>query len=308
MRLYTMYYMCKNYIDFIKDEKLLYKTSNKQQIPHVHDWKKLRIVLNELAQIDALKEKTLKLYKVVPRLYRDVDEFDVDKTMAKQYEQALAELQVSMETIIDLYESVNPHPVDHVQNGIDIQLPQFKNLNEFAACLKDLNFITTQCPYLLSKDETIKYGSVDVGSTWITLLIVGSVAGMLIHNFGKFVDQAIKIKSHYTTLKMQEEYLKSMQLKNEVAVGNVNLLNQFKEKIIQDGLDALESDIGPLNDGEERDKTKIALEKMAYWMDQGMKIYASIDSPKEVKDLFPEQQDVSFLTDNLMKLIEKKDN
>ena len=49
------------------------------------------------------------------------------------------------------------------------------------------------------------------------------------------------------------------------------------------------------------------LEKLSIWMNKGLQIYSSIEAPKEVKDVFPEQQDLSFLTDDIQKLIEEKE-
>ena len=49
------------------------------------------------------------------------------------------------------------------------------------------------------------------------------------------------------------------------------------------------------------------MEKLAFWMDKGMQIYSAIDAPTEIKDVFPKQQEVSFLSDDLIKLLENKE-
>ena len=71
-------------------------------------------------------------------------------------------------------------------------------------------------------------------------------------------------------------------------------------------MDELQNELGKLNDGEEKDKVGKSLEKLAYWMDKGMQIYSTIEAPPEIKDLFPEQEELSFLTDDIQKLIEMK--
>lgn len=305
MRLYVMYYICKQYIDEIKNMKLDSRTANGKEIRSISNWKKRSIILNELGNISPIRDKVKGLYDTIPVFYRDYDKFDLSETTANSFVKARNNLIAGMETIIKLYESVNPNKYDNVQGGIDVKLPQFKNLNEFSECLKDLNFVVTQCPYLLSKDEEIKFGAVDVGSIWLTLAVVGA-SGAILFNFGKIVDQAVKIKSHMTTVKMQEETLRSMEIKNEIAETVLNAFKQTKDSLFQQNLDALKNEIGELKDGEEVDKVKKTLEKLGYWMDKGMQIYSSIDTPPEIKDAFPAQQEYSFLTDDLQKLIEEK--
>ena len=41
-------------------------------------------------------------------------------------------------------------------------------------------------------------------------------------------------------------------------------------------------------------------------MDKGMQIYSSINAPSEIKDVFPTQEEVNILSDDLLKLIEMK--
>lgn len=68
----------------------------------------------------------------------------------------------------------------------------------------------------------------------------------------------------------------------------------------------LENELGKLENGEEEDIVGRSLEKLGFWMDKGLQIYSAIDSPDEVKNIFPEQEEVKFLSDDLLKLIEMK--
>lgn len=307
MRLYSMYYVCKNYINIIRNMKVSSRTVNGKNCLYLTSWKEKSKVLNELANVEPLREKTRKVYDSIPVIYCDVDEFEISDSMAKTYEKRRSELLNSMETVIELYELVNPQRDSNEKGGIDIMLPRFKNLGEFSDCLKDLNFVITQCPYLRSKDEEIKFQTIDVGSIWLTLVAVGASCTILM-NIGKIVDQAVKIKSHIATIKMQEEMLRSMKAKNEIAEETIDFFKRTKDLLFQKSLDELEKEIEPLKDGEESDKVKRSLEKLGYWMDKGMQIYSSLDAPKEVQDVFPKQQELSFiLTDDAQKLIEKKE-
>ena len=81
------------------------------------------------------------------------------------------------------------------------------------------------------------------------------------------------------------------------------MLDAFKKtnKILtQNSVSELEQELGELKDGEEKDKAGRSLEKLAYWMDKGMQFYSAIDAPNEIKDVFPVQQEVSYLSDDLI--------
>lgn len=46
---------------------------------------------------------------------------------------------------------------------------------------------------------------------------------------------------------------------------------------------------------------------MVVLMDKGVEIYSSIETPKEIKVLFPVDKDTAILPDNITKLIEDKE-
>lgn len=302
-----MYYICLKYKQEIEKFAVKSRIVNGNNVRYIDDWNYQSSLLNELAKLKPLRERARKLYEVIPVVYRDKNNFDISEVTAINYKNAYTELYVSMQTIVDAYEVLNTGRKPETETGFDIMLPKFKDIGEFAKCLDDLNFVITQCPYLNIKDAEIKYNSIDVGSTWITFLIGGAMTATVLTSLGKLVDAAVKIKSHVTTVKMQEELLRSMQLKNDVAEEAVKTLKQTNRLLLENTIGDLTTEIGELQDGEEKGKAQKSIEKMAYWMDKGMQIYSSIDAPKEVKDLFPEQEETFSLTDDIQKLIEMKD-
>lgn len=306
MRLYGMYYICKQYIDKVSAMKVDTKTANGSTVYSISSWQEKSHILNELGQIPFLHDNAKKLYQSIPIIYCDSNNFEISKGMYQNYMSARNDLLVAMKTVINLYEQLNPNSTDKTDLGFDVKLPQFNSVGEFAKCLEDLDFIINQCPYLRQEDSEIKYGSVDVGSTWLTFLIVGATATTILTNFGKIADMAIKVKSHFVTLKMQEEYLHSLKIKNEVLSDVYDTFQQLSNKIKEDAVSELETELHPLSDGEERGKVGKSLEKLSYWMDKGMQIYSSIDAPKDIKNIFPEQAEMNFLSDDIMKLIEAK--
>lgn len=307
MRLYGMYYTCKKYIEYVKDMKVYAKNTGGNTSWSINSWKEKSIVLNELGKMNPLRTYARKLYETVPIVYRDRDEFDITDTVKDNFVTAREILVIAMETIIDMYESINPNKMINEEYGFDIKMPEFYDLGEFAKCIEDLNFIIKQCPYLNDKDGQIKYGTINVGSTWLTFAIGGAAATTIISNLAKIVDNAIKMKSHITTVKMQEEALRTLEVKDEIAAEVLEAYKKANRVLTQNAVTELERELGELNDGEERDKVGKTLEKLAFWMDKGMQIYSAIDAPTEIKDVFPKQQEVSFLSDDLIKLLENKE-
>lgn len=307
MRLYGMYYTCKKYVGYVKEMKVNDRTANGNVIWSIKAWREKSIALNELGKINPLRAYARKVYEAIPIVYRDRDDFDITETTKNSFITAREKLIVAMETIIDMYETINPNKMTNEEYGFDIKMPEFDELGEFAKCIEDLNFVIKQCPYLNDKDGQIKYGTIDVGSTWLTFAIGGAAATTIISNLAKIVDNAIKMKSHITTVKMQEEALRTLEVKDEIAAELLETYKKTNQVLTQNSVTELERELGELKDGEERDKVGKTLEKLAFWMDKGMQIYSAIDAPTEIKDVFPKQQEVSFLSDDLIKLLENKE-
>lgn len=305
MRMFGIYYICKNYIDIIENMKLISKKDpNGKNVQGIEDWQEKSEILNELSKIEPLREKVKAMYNCISVINRDENEFDLSPGKCEQFRNARSVLFITMQSIIELYETINTKEYQKENIGFDIKLPQFSDLGEFSRCLEDLDFMIKQCPYLSAEDAQIKYGSVDIGSAWVTFLIVGATSTVLLANLSKLVDTAIKIKSHITTVKMQEEMLRSIEIKTEIAGEVLDAFHKTNKAIVNDCIDGLQKELGDLENGEERDKVGRSLEKLAYWMDKGMQIYSTIDASQEIKDLFPVQDDLTHLTDNIQKLID----
>ena len=304
MRLYGMYFICNSCLSLVADMKLSNKAG--ANIKHVVGWQEKRRVLNRLASVHPIHKQVRKLYDSIPATQQDMDEFDIPQSVANEFIRARGELLASMETVIKMYESVKPIRENEIKTGFDISLPKFHDIEEFSKCLDDLNFVFKQCPYLNNQDAEIKYDSVDVGSTWVTFLIAGSSALMILKNLAQIVDMAVKIRSHVATEKVQEEALRSLEMKNDFLGEFHKTFKEVNNVITEKYVIQLRQELGELKDGEEIDKTKRSLEKLAYWMDKGLQIYSAIDAVPEARDLFPVQDDMISLSDDLQKLIEMR--
>lgn len=305
MRLYSMYFICKSNYEIVDSIIISDRIDSGNKIYYYNGWFSIVKILNKLVNIPAIKEAAVELYESVPVFLRDRNQFDFDSRSLSDFLTAKKNLLSRMKAIIDLYENADKDSKEYT-TGFDILLPQFNSIKDLSDCMKDLEFIVNQCPYLRLKDAEIKYRSVDVGSFWITFFIAGSAAATILLNLSKLVDSAVKIKSHIITVKMQEEVLRSMELKNSVGAETLDAFRKVNKALVDKTVNELEAELEPLNDGEERDKVGKSLERLAEWMSKGMQIYSAIDAPEDVKDLFPQQEERALLNDDVIKLLEMK--
>lgn len=301
MRLYNIFYVCKLCLPSIR---AVTWENTKPYIYLVKNWGDCKKSLDSLKKIECFEKK-------VERLYSILDDFQLKKEVARlssedlpNFEKALLDISVSVEMMIDLCDMLEMGKAD---SGIDVKIPKCDSLKEYMGYLKEIDFMFTQCPYLLHDKEEIKFNNVDVGSHWISFVVLGITGGFyILNNLAKIVQKAVAIKSNILVYRQQEEMLKEMQMKNEVLEETVETFKMFKQTLLDSSVSELEDDIGELQDGEERDKVKKTLEDMVVLMDKGVEIYSSIETPKEIKVLFPFEKDTAILPDNITKLLEEK--
>ncbi len=301
-----MYFICKGNIEAVKEIKIETRTQGSNSINCIKNWDEKVRLLDKLANIPGLRDSVTDLYESVPIFVRNRKTADLDATSEAKFKESQKNLICSMNTIISMYENMGLK--EDFGTGFDVKLPAFDSIKDFSSCVKDIEFIINQCPYLRSDDGEVRFKSVDVGSFWITFLIAGTAASTLLLNLSKIVDAAVKIKSHVVTVKQQEETLRAMELKNNIASDIVDTFKQMNKSIVDNCVHELEADLGPLKDGEEVDKVGKSIQKLADWMNKGLQIYSTIDAPKEVRDLFPPQEEQPLLNDDIIKFIEQKES
>ncbi len=52
-------------------------------------------------------------------------------------------------------------------------------------------------PILQCDDEILKFGSVDVGSNWLKLIIATTSTCMILNNTASLIDKSLILRSHY---------------------------------------------------------------------------------------------------------------
>lgn len=298
MRLYTIYKLCKSNIDNLKQCDINSDYLNGEFVTTVKGWLITKKSVEQLYTIKAFQDITLKIYEWVPIFYRDADQWKISGS-SSGFAVDMQKLIQQVDAVIGVYESFG---FEESKLGIDIRMPN-GDFKDFVVNIKSLEYIFNQCPLLKVNDGEIRFNNVDVGSTWLTFLLIGTGATIIAQNLAALVDKAIALKSHLILLKQQEEALRKEQFQNDILEATKVTFNLLRETTINQYLDDLQSEEISFTDAEERDKTKLALEKLADLIDKGMEIYASIDSPDEIQVLFPTLETKGLLTDNIMKLL-----
>lgn len=304
MKLYNTYYTCKlslNGLKEIKDESL------KDGTKRLKNWYIGKQSLETLFSIDFIKEDAKKLYEVLSPIDIEKQNPVIGTNTFNEFASIYKKLTSKLEGVVDLYESMRDgvsHP------GIDIKIPQCKDLKEYINILRDIDFILTQCPYLRNDNEELQYRGTDVGSDWITFSVITSgivsISFIILNNFAALINKAISIKSNKAVLDMQDEMLETMKSKNEITQETIDVFKTMKALTYQKYVDELKNELGEVENGEEEGKVSKSLEKLTNLIDKGVEIYSSIETPKEIKVLFPFSDKQNILPDNLIKYLEDK--
>lgn len=303
MKLYNVYRLCEQNVDFFYKNHIIDEGNG---INIIGSWKEIQKRFEKLSKIPVFKEDIEIYLKTVPSIEREEEEPKISNKLASKLIELETNIYNKIYTIIELYESMGLSD-DNNSNAIDIKLPACEDLDEYISYLKDLNFIFSQCPFLQCDGEVIKFGSVDVGSNWLKLTITAASISVILTNTASLLDKALALRSHYITIQQQEEMLRSMQIKNELAEEQVRTFKQLKDAGMEIVIRRLEKDHEMQLDPEERDKTERSLDKLILFLDKGGEIYASLESPENIQLLFPEIQGDLELPENIIKYLEDKE-
>lgn len=133
-----------------------------------------------------------------------------------------------------------------------------------------------------------------------------SASFVILNNLATLMNKAVALMSNKKVLDMQEETYKTMQLKNEITQETIDAFKKMKEITYKSYVDELQDELGELKDGDEEGRVSKSLEKLANLIDKGIEIHTSIETPKEIKVLFPFVETQQTLPDGLLKYLEDK--
>lgn len=305
MKLRNVYILCRDYDYVVGGVEFEQEVINGIRRYNVSYWSDCYNILVKLYSIECFKEITDEIFSLVSPITMKDDNFIIDCENGEKLKIKLFELSEKMSTIVDFYGMVFD---EQKEFGFDVKLASYSDLDEFVDQINELKFIIQQCPFFRSRDGIIKFGNVDVGSTWLTFFVCGSAAIALLKGLAALIDQATIIKSHINTNKQQQEMLRTMEIKNDLAEQMEEVFKQFKDAQLSDCVKNIEKELDvKLKDGEEIDKARRSVEKMSELLDRGVQIYTSLDAPLEVQAVFPAMETPSLLTDGLKLLSDNED-
>lgn len=283
MRLYNIYRVSKELIGDLAT--LEYRLSGAGRNGLVR-WSRNKEKLANAKTIPIYRHLVEKILKSMSGIEREESAASIAvKIESSNILKSIKELMQKAQVVVDLYESLEL--TESKLNQIEIKMPHSEELKDFVKNCDELNFIVTQCPYLWHEKEQIKFSKLDVGSEWLILMVVGTAAAsMIIKNLGKIVQTGFKLRSQYLSIKIYEEVYRQTQQKTEVIENSVEVFETLKKYYLDEAVKTLKNDMGELKDGEEEDKVKRSLDKMALLIDKGMEIHTSIDVPKDVRESF----------------------
>lgn len=304
MRFYNVYYICKAALNGLEQIKIKPLENGAKKLA---GWTIGKQALESLFNIDFIRDDAQKLYNILSPIDREKENPDIGHQTFKEFTHLRNYLMTKLDSVIDLYESMRD---GFSQPGIDVKIPSCNSLKEYIKILSDIDFVFTQCPYLKNENEEIIYKGTDIGSDWVTFGIITSTAitsgFIILNNLASIMNKVTTLLSNRKILDMQDEMLKTMQTKNEVTQEVVDTFKKLKEITYKNYVDELQEELGELEDGEKEGKVSKSLEKLVTLIDKGVEIHTSIETPKEIKVLFPFVETQQTLPDTLLKYLEDK--
>lgn len=309
MRLYNIYYLCKQYVEDVESLELVERGSPSARYYELSNWTEYKKVLFAVGQIECLKKYTDELYNTIPVFVRETQEPQIDSYIKNNILTCQNKILAKMQTIIELYESMQ---LKEAEKGIDVKIPLCNSLGDYISYMKELDFIFSQCPFLQHEDGRIEFNTVDVGSQWLSFVIVTTAgtaaAAYILNNLALLIDKAIQIKSHFISLRQQEEILRTQKMENDLLKSSLKTHEMLRKHYLSEATKEMkkQNEDHPLKDGEEEGKVEKSLEKLSGLLEKGVEIYASLNTEREIQALFPPLGDNVALPEDVLKYIEDK--
>lgn len=231
-----MYYICKtvseNWVEPDIDDQ---KQQGSASFHYLKNWHEIKAVLDLLAPISSLNDEVNQIKGCLPSQGEFTGPTCMFPTGVRNtFTQKMSSLRLKVETI----EGVLRNNYNHDLVGIDIKLPHNMNLADMGRYIRDLDFIL-QCPLFVLDNTRIEVSSVDRGSIWINIGIVGTMVDFFVNRLSEIVDKILVIRSHYLTSKEQEARLRQLELKTEVLEGVVSGFELAHKTAKQEAIDTV---------------------------------------------------------------------
>ena len=284
-------------------------TVNGRSGSRVFGWNNAVGAVTKLLEIPLFEREASELIERIPSFYRTSKIFDVSNEEWNKISKAQMTLLKKMENVIEIYQMTGQEMEEKC--GVDIKLPQYSDFSEFAKYISDLELIFTKCPFIKNEEEKLEFENVDIGSTWLTFFVVGSVAvvggSILLNNIAAFIDKCIVIRSHYLTIQKQKVDLDKEKRTEEEKKVILKYIEEMYMKNVDFEMQELENLTHvTLKDPEERSRALLTINKMGELIDKGLQVCASLNSPSETKALFEPLEMKYIEISKGLKLLEEK--
>lgn len=222
MKFRNIYIICKENYNIIKDFVGTNTVINGRAGISIRGWEKASEAINNLKEIPAMKENVNRFLNSIPSLCRRADNPDILDVTNHEWAVINSEkvhLISALKTIIELYESMGLGM--ECEYGIDIKLPKINDFSEYVQYVSDIDFIFSKCPFLKGKNEELDFKSFDVGSMWLTFVVIGVTVGTgstILNNLQAFIDKSIILRSHYLNCQRQKYELEKIKQDEESCI------------------------------------------------------------------------------------------
>ena len=310
MKLRDIYFLCKNNVESIKIIKTdSRRDSANNQVYSLSGMKRVISAINELTKIDFLKIYCKKCVDSIPTSYIDEDSFNLSSSAWSTLKNSLNIVVNKVDTVIELYEGLKIKQLDG--EAINVKLPNSNNYSDFVKYNEDLKFVLEQSPYLNIKDTKIEFNSVDVGSTWLSFMIVASSTTLVfkvLQNLVVLIDYAIIVNSHYVTLQQQKELLKRKQKETNEIESITKSVEELYKAQVEEELKKMNNKIDyEFKDGEEQERAKRSTETLGELISKGLEIRKELTTNQNIQKLF-EPLEIKYLQSEKIELLENFDD
>ena len=125
MRLYNIFYLCKNCLPSIKEVQLK-EIQNSANVMLIKNWGNCKKSLDALKRLECFDKKVTELYKLLDWKVK-MDEIRLPVQDKVRFENIMAEISYAVETLVNL---CNDMEMGKTSSGIHFKIPKCSSLKE----------------------------------------------------------------------------------------------------------------------------------------------------------------------------------
>lgn len=274
---------------------------NNQGYYTINNWGQVYNVLTKLKNFNFVKAEVERIFSSGIQFQTLTPTLNLDQSQYKLFISNLRKVQSILSKSTELISEFFPNDVE---DQLNIKLPSNISLLDFKKIIDDLDYIFNKCQIVseLNNKEPVDIRKVDSGSIWL-ILGISSTATVVI---GGLIKISVGICKH--VLDIQQGIQKIRVLKSGASV--IEKMEEEIDELIKERSRAetetfIKNNIAIENDNEKNEKINslmIAMEKLIKLHFKGVEIYASLEAKKDVASLFPDQEEILKLANEILKL------